>query len=413
MNGFDAYLDAHNTGVNYPVIFGGELIPANGNRGPVLLKPQTMRATALYLDRLQELGLQGVTLPIGYPIYTPNFPNYQEYRQFFMQVAQEVRKRGMTFSVESAVAFANTDFSTMTFDYSQLTFDQFEMQRKQMIAQIIQDLNPDYLNLGSEPDTEYQLTGFQEFRSPDGYVNYVNYILSGLDRGNTKIGAGVGTWGNVDYARSLAANTSLDSIHIHVYPVYSSFLQNILTIADVAKQNGKRVVLDEAWLSKADKPTGSSVASAPDIFRRDTFSFWAPLDQKFLSVIVKSARLAHIEYISPFWTQYFFGYVDYSPDIANLSFTQLISMANGIAAGNIQSDHFSSTGLFYRQLTGAPTMTSLSAVTSSGSTGINLNPTITGNHPRSFGLILALIAVLVAVGMIALVVAFSRRSKKS
>ena len=113
------------------------------------------------------------------------------------------------------------------------------------------------------------------------------------------------------------------------------------------------MVLDEAWLYKVDKPSPNSVAASPEIFRRDVFSFWAPLDQKFLALIVKSAKVANIEYISPFWTQFFFGYVEYNSDTAKLSFRELSSMANRIASKNIIADHFTSTGQFYGQMAGA------------------------------------------------------------
>lgn len=324
LNSFNSYLDSKSAGATYPVIFGAELLPANSNRGTDLFASQTLQAVSLYLDRLQRLGVKGVTFPLGYPLYTPGFPNYQEYVQFYRQVVQEVRKRGMTLSIESAVIFANTPFSKLSVHYSGLTFAKFEAEREDMIATIVHDLKPDYLNLGAEPDTEYQLTGLEELRSPDKYTDYINYVLAGLDRGNTKIGAGIGTWGNLDYVKSLAAKSTLDSIHVHVYPIYQDFLQKIFTISDIARQYGKHVVLDEAWLSKSEKPSGiGSVASSPEIFRRDAFSFWAPLDQKFLQVLVKSARIAQIDYISPFWTQYFFGYLDYSSSNADLSFRDM------------------------------------------------------------------------------------------
>jgi len=368
LDNYNAYLDSISRSESYPVIFGAELLPANSNRGTDLLNPQTMQAVSLYLDRLQKLGVQGVTMPIGYPVYTPNFPHYQDYVKFYEQVVQEVRRRGMKIDVESALIFANTEFSTIHVSYAGLTFDQFRTERKQMITSIVEDLRPDYLNLGAEPDTQYQLTGLRELNSPDKYTEYVNYVLDGLDRGSTKIGAGIGTWGNTQYVTALASKTSLDSIHIHVYPITGNYLQNILSISAIAKQYGKRVVLDEAWLYKVDKPLPNSVAASPEIFRRDVFSFWAPLDQKFLAVIVKSAEVANIEYISPFWTQFFFGYVEYNSNTAQLSFRELSSMANQIASKNIIADQFTSAGQFYRQIAAAPVSSSTASATmSSGS----------------------------------------------
>lgn len=403
LDNYNAYLDSHSSGESYPVIFGVELLPANSNRGTDLLAPQTMQAVSLYLDRLQELGVQGVTMSIGYPLYTPNFPHYQDYVQFYKQVVQEVRKRGMKIDVESAVLFANTEFSTLNVNYTGLTFDQFKTERRQMIAAIVQDLKPDYLNLGAEPDTEYQLIGLKELNSPEKYTEYISYVLTGLDRGSTKIGAGIGTWGNMEYVNSLASKTSLDSIHIHVYPINGNYLQNILAITAIAKQYGKRAVLDEAWLYKVDKPSPNGVAASGEIFRRDVFSFWAPLDQKFLAVIVKSARIANIEYISPFWTQLFFGYVDYSSNTASLSYKELSSLVNQAASKNILADQFTSPGEFYGQMTSARSSTS--TTTRQGSTNSALD--------RIPGFAVGLLIAVVVIGVVALIVLLRRRPKDS
>ena len=397
LESFDAYLDSHTTGTTYPVIFGSELLPANANRGPELLVPHTMQAVSLYLDRLKELGVQGVTVPVGYPLYTPVFPHYNDYVQFYKQVVQEVRKRGMKIDVESAVIFANTEFSTLNVNYTGLTFDQFKTERKQMIAAIVHDLKPDFLNLGAEPDTEYELSGLKELSIPDKYTEYVNYVLVGLDRGSTKIGAGIGSWGNMEYVKDLASKTNLDAIFIHVYPITGNYLQNILAITSIAKQYGKAVLLDEAWLYKVDRPSSNGVAASGEIFRRDAFSFWGPLDQKFLAVLVKSAEIANIEYISPFWTQFFFGYVDYSSSTASLSYKQMSSLVDQAASENILADQFTSTGQFYGQLANA----GISSITT---TKISTN--------KSSGLIAALLITVVAMGVVAGVVLLRRRPKK-
>jgi hypothetical protein len=212
LNNYSSYLSTIATQVSSPVVFGAELLTANGNRGTALLAPGVMQSVTLYLNRLQEMGIRGVTIEIGYPLYTPDFPNYQHYVQFYKQVAQEIRNRGMKLDVESSVIFANTQFSGITFSYAGISWNQFEAGRKQMIQAIIQDLKPDYLNMGAEPDTEYKLTGYPEFASPDQYAAYINYILNGLNRGQTLAGAGVGTWGNMQYAQTDAADTTLDFI---------------------------------------------------------------------------------------------------------------------------------------------------------------------------------------------------------
>ena len=402
LDSFNATLAAMGPGTGSP-IFGAELLPANANRGDALLSPNTMQAVTLYLDRLKELGVGGVTFPVGYPLYTPNFPNYQAYVQFYKQVVQEVRKRGMVVEIESSVLFANTAFSPITFDYSKLTFQEFELQRKQMVAALIQDLQPDYLDLGAEPDTQYKLTGFTEFNSPESYTAYVNYILNGLNRGNTKVGAGSGTWLNEAYVQSLAANTSLEFIAVHVYPIVGPTLQRISTFSDIAKQNGKRVVMDEAWLYKVGTLQSQSLASNVDVFRNDVFSFWAPLDQEFLAAMVNSAKVGGIDYVSPFWTTQFFGYVDYNSDTAALSYQDLAAALGKVASQNILNDQFSSTGLFYAQLAGIRPATSTTVTTTQPTEN---TVSSTGLHS---GVGLLLIAGLVAAVAVVAAVVLSRR----
>jgi hypothetical protein len=239
-----------------------------------------------------------------------------------------------------------------------MTFDQFEAQRKQMIAAIIQDLQPDYLDMGAEPDTEYKLSGFQQFNSPDQYTAYINYIVAGVNKGNTIVGAGIGTWGNMQYVQEYATSTDLDFIDMHVYPIVGqASLQRIFTITEFARQHGKRVVLDEARLYKVGTLQATSIAADADIFRLDAYSFWAPLDQQFLESIVKSAQIENIEYISPYWSTYFFAYVDYNSTTAQLPYSQVVQTVNTQAAHNILNDQFSSTGKFYGQLAGFPRST--------------------------------------------------------
>jgi len=403
LDNFNANLTALSSKSGLP-IFGSELLPANSNRGDALLAPNAMQSVALYLDRLRELGVGGVTFPVGYPLYTPSFPNYQNYVQFYKQVVEEVRKRGMIVDIESSVLFANSAFSAITFDYSKLAFQQFEMQRRQMISAIIQDLQPDYLNLGAEPDTQYKLTGYKEFRSTQSYTAYVNYILDGLNRGKTKLGAGSGTWIDAQYVQSLATSTNLDFIALHVYPVVGPTLTRILTFADFARQHGKRVILDEAWLSKIGTLQSMTIDANTDVFRNDAFSFWAPLDQKFLSTMVSAARVAGIEYVSPFWTMQFFGYLDYTSATTTLSYRDITAALNSVASKNLLSDQFSSTGLFYKQLTGS--------ISTSSTMPPTTQPTYTTtsftSRPNGIGLGL-IAALIVAAGIVAAGALWRRR----
>ncbi len=216
---FNRYLGAPGRHEPNRLTFGAELLPANANRGPELLTPQALPGVSAYLDRLQHMGVQGVTIPVSYPLFQADFPRTGEYREFYGQVAREVRRRGLKLDVENGIVFANSPFSKVSVSYAGLTLARYGTAKRQMTETIIKELAPDYLTLGSEPDTEAALLSLRELNDPRTYTELVQTALQGLDRGKTAIGAGIGTWGSLETARSLAANTDLDFIDLHVYPV--------------------------------------------------------------------------------------------------------------------------------------------------------------------------------------------------
>ena len=83
LDSFSDYLSEHSDGSTNSTVFATEVLPANGNRGDALLQPSTMAGVDLYLDRLQELGVQGATVEISFPLLRPDFPRSAEYLRFF------------------------------------------------------------------------------------------------------------------------------------------------------------------------------------------------------------------------------------------------------------------------------------------------------------------------------------------
>jgi hypothetical protein len=113
---------------------------------------------------------------------------------FYKTVADHIRARGMTLSVEQHVAFSGTQFSAVQFDFGKLPFDQFVALDRQMTETIILNIHPDFLTLLSEPDTFVSLTGYKEASTPEGAAAMIGQLLTGLDKGQTRVGAGAGSW---------------------------------------------------------------------------------------------------------------------------------------------------------------------------------------------------------------------------
>ena len=93
-----------------------------------------------------------------------------------------------------------------------------------------------------------------------------------------------------------------------------------------------------------------NIATQAMVFGRDVYSFWEPLDSRFLKILVKLASYKGYEFISPFWSKYFFGYLDYEAAPKNLTYRQLTQLSNQKAFQNILNHKFTNTGLTYQKL---------------------------------------------------------------
>jgi hypothetical protein len=349
LNRFNAYLDKK-AGPNAPaVIFGAELLPANSNIGPGLLEPRTIEIASLTLDRFKEMGLKGVTVAIGYPILTDDVPRAPEYIAFYKKLAGLVRERGLKLCVKLHVVFAGTVFARVPANFSGLTVEKLMKGKRLMAERVIGDLAPDYLTLGGEPDTEASLTGLKELNNPETYAKMTSVILDSLPKGKTLVGVGQGTWVPAAFAEAYA-KTGIDFINIHFYPFGPRIISNTEQVCAIAQRSHKRLILDECWLYKASGTGEGGVAASESVYRRDVFSFWQPLDQRFLEAMAKLAAAYRIEYVSPFWSNLFFASLPYDPADENLSYRELQQKFNRAASGNIRAGILTETGKFYVRL---------------------------------------------------------------
>ena len=350
LNSFQDYLSQHWDGTTGSTVFAAELLPANGNRGDALLQPTIMAGVKLYLDRLQELGVQGVSVAISYPLLRPDFPRSTEYLQFYQGVAQEVRRRGLKLLVESGPVFPDPEYSRLQVDFSGLTTETYFQTKRDQLLLIAREVRPDYLAISGEPTTEQTLTGLP--LPPAGYAAFAQETADAIDRSTgILVGAGAGTWEDPAYIRAFVADTSLDFINMHVYPLkspYDDYLQRAADWAELARASGKKLVMGESWLYKASPAEVGKPYQ--EIFPRDVFSFWEPLDTRFIEAIAGLAQYQRFDYVSLFWANYLFAYLDYDETPKNLSAVELLNRANQAASDSILADRFSGTGQALRQL---------------------------------------------------------------
>jgi uncharacterized protein (TIGR03437 family) len=370
---FQGTINAGWNGSKSPVVFSAEMLTVNSNNGVQLLSPNVPNIYREELNRLKSTGVQAVTFNIAFPLFyrpfydfqggtAPNDPaNYQKFVDFYKQVVADIRGAGLKVIIETSPLFTGYYSQNSRLDveayYKTLSLADFTNARAQNAVVILQQVQPDFLNLGSEPDTQASITGLTAINTPSGYATYISTMLSMIDaagaRGSTKVGAGVGTWltNGSNFVTSLVT-TSIDYLDIHIYPVNRDFLQNALIFADAARQAGKPTAMSEAWLLKesdAELAT-SNVASDPTIYSRDAFSFWAPLDQKFLGAMVDLSHWKGFLYSSAFWSRYFWAYLDYSQYASQTSDDVTTAASRAAAAAIPQATGFTGTYTAYQGL---------------------------------------------------------------
>jgi hypothetical protein len=328
--------------------FGVELLTANSHRGEALLNERILQETALTLDRLKSLGVQSVSLSLQYPVLTRNHPRTAEYREFYRRIAGDIRKRGLLIVAEMGSAFREPELSQIRVDYRGLKRERFIAGLREMAEVIIADIRPDFLTLLSEPDTLARNTGLPF--SPLDFAAAVRQVARGLDRPGVKLGAGAGAWASADYFKALADIPELDYIDFHIYPVqYGLASDRVLKAAEAARAKGKRVSIGEAWLYKV---SGREFGRIPpvEVFRRDAFSFWQPLDGNFIRLVVDLARTINARFCSFFWMQHLYSYVDYTAENDRLTYEQLKRLNNSKAWENLQKGTLSPAGERLREL---------------------------------------------------------------
>ncbi len=332
-------------------VYSVDLLAANSNRGPALLRPECLDTVRLCLDRFKGMGIQNVKFALQYPILRPDFPNAAQYLAFYKQVVQEAHTRGIKVMPHVTVLFADTPFSPFKGIYKGLDLERFKREYRDMVRLVVRELEPDYLGLITEPDTQARLTGLKELNQPQVVVDVVQFVLAGVDRGKTLIGAGSDSWSPPTFAKALAEQTNVDFIAIHVYPITGRMLTNAIQMARIARANNKLSIIDEAWLYKRLKAGGGdNVAAASEVFRRDTYSFWEPLDKKFIALILKLARTEHVSLVSFFWSGMLFGYLEYTPELERVPYRELTQRYNRVVYQNLQGGTLSGTGQYYRDV---------------------------------------------------------------
>jgi hypothetical protein len=329
----------------------GALNLADGNRGSALLGPGTLTEIAQVLDDFEQMGVGAVMLEIGYPMLLPDFPDSGAYLAFYEKVASLAAARSMALSVELNPVFPDPRISSLHPDYRGLTTATYATEQRQEAQLVIDDLHPKYLTLLDEPSTFAYNLGLPIARA-GAVVAVLNEELDGLRRGTTMIGAGIGTWESPGIEQAIATRTSVDYLSVHLYPTGPDQIATLDRVTEIAAQSSKPLVMDETWLSKSN-PSGRPGAGNAVVEQTEkNWSFWEPLDARFMTAVVGYARAHGLALVAPFSTDLFFGYVDWSRSLQASPSSALRTRASdvelsNIELSNIEADRVDAVGTAY------------------------------------------------------------------
>jgi hypothetical protein len=332
------------------------LLGADCHRGEIMLADAQREATLRELDALKNLGAEGIVLGVCYPLLTAAFHEPQPYLDYYANLANEVRSRGMKLLVEHTTmlrAYAPVDVRPY---YRKLTKPRFTRERFGELKTILIALQPDYLTLVSEPRAQAagQKLSIKEWRN---YVRRsVDTLTQQLGAFPTLLGAGCGLWEELESAEAFAGIKGLGYIDLHLYPLSSAGknnLERMLTWPDRIRaiDPDKRILMSGLWLYKAGEADVAHTVGDPRVVARDVYSFWAPLDQRFLRIAGIAAREKGIELVAPSGPGYFFAYLDYDDPLTfRLRPKDLVNLASQRTYEAILRNAVTDTGLAFRDM---------------------------------------------------------------
>src|SRR5579884_564193 len=357
ISSFRASVQQHATAGISNVIFSADLQGANSNLGSAfLLNSTTLPGILREAAYLQAMGVKAVHVAVSFPVLTPSYygdaTTAQQMIAFYGQVAAQIHAMGLTLIVETGPV--NLDSSSgptvgANSYLAGLSTADYINGRAQTAVTIAQTMQPDYLTVLNEPDTEALISQKPIIGTMGGSAAMLGTILQALHAAGaqTQVGAGVGSWlpNSSAWVTQIANTPGVNYVDIHVFPIYNSFLSNLFTFAQIAQTAGKPLAMSQAWLYKV-APNDSSGYSA--VHARDAFSFWQPLDAQFIQSLVSFSRSNNTVFFSPFWSRYFRAYLNYA-QYGNLTGADLESQVAATTTAAGAAGQIDATGQAYAQ----------------------------------------------------------------
>ena len=325
------------------------------------------------LDAFQKMGVDTVKIEGMFPILTPGYHLYiagnpeiipeqlvqyylaypaefrcsiepygcdtQDFLDYYADVGNEIRSRDMNVLLGHSNMFPSAAAVSPEGYYNEIKHDdpkvRFLEERTAELSSFIEALalgKDDYITVLEEPDLNNanfgELLEGGLLYEDEEWIEYVDSVVGSVgEEFDGQLGAGLGTWSDGYLVEPFARSEALDYIDFHVYQMETrndageliNNYQNLVDWIDAVRaiDPSKRVTIGESWLYKVDPDEQAAIeADYVQVFSRDVYSFWEPLDQRWLEVFYKVVHSKELSVWLPYWTTYFFKYVEYDDPAA-------------------------------------------------------------------------------------------------
>ena len=343
-------INAQWAGTKYPVSYSSSLISADENGG-LRTSFTDMTMVDQEIDGLQALGINAVMVEAGFPIFDQNFWEFigqtssqakqtvQNYLTFYELVAQDIHGRKdvdgkpMVMIMEANPLLTVDDAAdslNASGYYQSLSLETYEQRRSANTVAIAQNVRPDFLTIQSEPDTDATNCYRPELNTPATDVAMVQMIVNNLTAADVpglhstiKLASGMGAWqenwqeymGSPGAGTGLLGISGLDDIDNHIFDLngqassgLASQLDTSMQMIQTVQAAGKTASIGQYWPHKSLIVGENNL----DVNVRDTFSFWAPLDQQFIPIIFELANQGSLQFLSSINDGQFWAYESYA-----------------------------------------------------------------------------------------------------
>jgi len=349
---------------NSNTAFATELESAGAGQAYNLIQPTQMQNVLTQLLRFKQLGIQAVTIQARFPILVPAFYQWngdpgdcKKFISFYSQVVQQCHAAGMKVIVEAGPMDQATGMNIPTYCQS-LSATQYQNQMAVQCANLA-SLQPDCISIVAEPDTDYSRSGQAVYQSPTALAAFVQVMTNAIKStsGSTAmIAAGASSWMTraLTYDNLFCQVVGLNAIDIHTYFAGNNNLGAATAIADSAHAAGKQVISSETWLNTVGSgaPPSMPLGGGQEPLETrpiNSFSFWEPLDEEYMSAWATWCKVEHPAYMTFFDPFLLFAYVNYS-QVGSQSYAQIWTDETTAEQQAIKAGTFSPVGLYFAKL---------------------------------------------------------------